>query len=73
MKTLDYFQIFLFISLVIGLTPVIGKFMYKVFTGEKHIMHPVFAWLEKLTYKLIKVNPNDWKRCMILNPVKFLC
>jgi len=64
MTTLDYFQIILFIALVIGLTPVLGKFMYKVFTGEKHLMHPVFGGLEKLTYKLIKVNPNEesnWK------------
>ena len=64
MTTLDYFQIILFITLVIGLTPVLGKFMYKVFEGKKHVMHPVFGWLEKLTYKMIKVNPNEesnWK------------
>jgi K+-transporting ATPase ATPase A chain len=64
MTTLDYFQIILFLALLIGLTPVIGKFMYKVFTGEKHIMHPVFGWLEKLTYKFIGVNPDEetnWK------------
>jgi K+-transporting ATPase ATPase A chain len=64
MTTLDYFQIFLFIALVIALTPVLGKFMYKVFTGEKHIMNPVFGGLEKLSYKLIKVNPieeSNWK------------
>lgn len=64
MTTLDYFQIFLFITLIVGLTPVLGTFMYKVFTGEKHLMHPVFGWLEKLSYKVIKVNPNEesnWK------------
>jgi len=64
MTTLDYFQIILFIALLIGLTPVLGKFMYKVFSGEKHIMHPVFGWLEKLIYKFIKVNPDEetnWK------------
>ncbi len=64
MTTLDYFQIFLFIALVIALTPVLGTYMYKVFSGEKHIMHPVFGWLEKLSYKIIKVNPSEesnWK------------
>jgi K+-transporting ATPase ATPase A chain len=64
MTALDYFQIILFIALVIAMTPVLGKFMYKVFAGEKHIMHPVFGGLEKLSYKLIKVNPNEesnWK------------
>jgi len=64
MTTLDYFQIFLFIALLIGLTPVLGKFIYKVFAGEKHIMLPAFSWLEKLIYKFIKVNPDEesnWK------------
>ncbi len=64
MTALDYFQIILFIVLVVSLTPVLGKFMYKVFAGEKHIMHPVFGRFEKLSYKLIKVNPNEesnWK------------
>jgi len=79
MTTLDYFQIFLFIALLIGLTPVLGKFMYKVFTGEKHIMHPVFGWLEKLIYKIIKVNPDEetnWKSytfgLLLFNLVGFL-
>jgi len=79
MTTLDYFQIILFIALLIGLTPVLGKFMYKVFTGDKHIMHPVFGWLEKLIYKIIKVNPEEetnWKSytfgLLLFNLVGFL-
>ena len=64
MASLDYFQILLFIALVIGLTPVLGTFMYKVFTGETHLIHPVFGWLEELIYRLIKIKPNEesnWK------------
>jgi K+-transporting ATPase ATPase A chain len=64
MTTLDYFQIVLFIGLLIGLTPVLGKFMYNVFTGEKQFMLPMFGWLEKLIYKFAKVDPNEetnWK------------
>jgi len=64
MTTLDYFQIILFFALLIGLTPVLGKFMYKVFSGEKHIMLQAFGWLEKLTYKLTGINSNqetNWK------------
>jgi len=79
MTTLDYFQIFLFIALLIGLTPVLGKFIYKVFTGEKHIMLPVFGWLEKLTYKFIRINPDEesnWKSytfgLLLFNLVGFL-
>ena len=65
MTTSDLIQIILFLALIIGLTPVLGNFMFKVFTGKKHIMFPVLGWLEKLTYKFIKVNPDEegnWKR-----------
>lgn len=64
MTTLDVFQIVLFVALVIGLTPIVGNYMYKVFTGKNHLMQPVFGWLERLTYKSIGTNPNEetnWK------------
>ncbi len=60
----DFLQIALFFAALIGLTPILGKYMSKVFTGEKHFMIPVFGWLEKLTYRFIKINPDDetnWK------------
>ena len=64
MTTHDVFQIILFFALLIGLTPVLGKYMTKVFTGEKHFMQLVLGWLEKLTYKFIGINPDEesnWK------------
>ncbi|MDP2887369.1 MAG: potassium-transporting ATPase subunit KdpA [Bacteroidota bacterium] len=79
MTTLDIIQVLLFIALLIGLTPVLGKYMYKVFTGEKHIMLPVFGWLEKLIYKFVRVNPDNetnWKSytfgLLLFNMVGFL-
>lgn len=60
----DFIQIILFFTLLIGLTPLLGNYMSQVFTGEKHLMLPVFGWLEKLTYKFIGINPNEetnWK------------
>lgn len=64
MTALDELQVVLFFALLIGLTPILGNYMSKVFSGNKHIMLPVFGWLEKLTYRLIGVNPDketDWK------------
>ncbi|HEY3369862.1 MAG TPA: potassium-transporting ATPase subunit KdpA [Prolixibacteraceae bacterium] len=79
MTTLDIFQIILFFCLLIGLTPLLGKYMYKVFTGEKQFMLPIFGWLEKLIYRFIKVNPNEetnWKSytlgLLLFNLVGFL-
>jgi len=64
MKALDFFQLFLFIVLITAFTPVFGNFMYKVFSGNKHFLVPVFSWLEKLVYKIIRINPEEetnWK------------
>lgn len=64
MTTHDVIQIILYVALLIGLTPILGNFMFKVFTGNKHFMLPVFGWLEKLTYKFSGINPNEetnWK------------
>ncbi len=79
MKAQDFIQIFLFFVLLIGLTPLLGNFMYKIFTGEKHILKPVFGWLEKLTYKFSGIDPNEetnWKSytfsLLIFNLVGFV-
>ena len=64
MTTMEIIQVILFFTLLIGLTPVLGNYMSKVFTGEQHFMLPVFGWLEKLIYRFIKIDPNEetnWK------------
>ena len=64
MTTQDFIQIILYFALLIGLTPILGNFMFKVFTGSKHLMSPVFGWLEKLTYKSSGIDPDEetnWK------------
>jgi len=60
----DFIQIIIFFTILVGLTPILGNYMYKVFTGNKHFMLPFFGWLEKLTYKTTGVNPGEetnWK------------
>jgi K+-transporting ATPase ATPase A chain len=57
-------QLIVFLVLLIVLAPLLGKFMSKVFTGENHIMKPIFGWLEKLIYRASGVNFNEemnWK------------
>jgi potassium-transporting ATPase potassium-binding subunit len=65
MTAYDFIQIVLFIVLLIGFTPVLGNYMYKIFTGNKHFMLPVFGWIEKMTYKFAAIDPNEeskWKK-----------
>jgi len=77
--TFDFLQIIIFVGLLIGLTPIMGNFMYKVFTGEKHLMSTPLGWLERLTYKLVGVDSaeeTNWKKyalgLVLFNLVGFL-
>ncbi|MCX6286393.1 MAG: potassium-transporting ATPase subunit KdpA [Bacteroidetes bacterium] len=64
MTTQDVIQVILYFALLIGLTPILGNYMFKVFSGQKHFMLPVLGWLEKLTYKITGVDSGEetnWK------------
>ena len=79
MTILDLLQIILFFTLLIGLTPILGKYMSKVFSGEKHFLLYVFNWLEKVTYKSAGIDPSEetnWKyylwNLMLFNMIGFI-
>jgi potassium-transporting ATPase potassium-binding subunit len=58
-------QLLIFMSALVALSPLLGKYMAKVFMGEDHILRPVFGWLEKLVYRTIGINSTEemnWKR-----------
>ncbi len=60
----DYLQFIIFIVLLIAITPLLGRYMAKVFTGEKTFMHKALGWLENLTYKASGIHPTEdmsWK------------
>jgi K+-transporting ATPase ATPase A chain len=57
-------QIIIFMILLVILSPLLGRYMAKVFMGEKHIMLPVFGWLEKSVYKVSGIKSDEemnWK------------
>lgn len=64
MKTNEVIQLILFFLLLAGLSPLLGKYMAKVFMDEKHFMKPVFGWFEKLVYKAAGIKSDEemnWK------------
>ena len=58
MTTIEIIQIALFFGLGIALTPPVGRFMYKVYKGERTFLHPIFHPIEKLIYRLTGIDPN---------------
>lgn len=51
MNMFDALQFVLFIGLLTLLTPPLGKFMARVFQGERTWLHQPLGWLERLTYR----------------------
>ena len=64
MTIFDFFQILLFLFVLISLVPLLGTYMAKVFRGEATFAHPLLLPLENFSYKIAGVNPNQemgWK------------
>jgi K+-transporting ATPase ATPase A chain len=59
MTTIEIIQVVLFFGLGIALTPPVGRFMYKVYTGEKTFLHPILGPIEKLIYRLTGIDPTE--------------
>ncbi|HTX87890.1 MAG TPA: potassium-transporting ATPase subunit KdpA [Bacteroidales bacterium] len=79
MKAHDFIQILVYLVVLVALTPVLGAYMAKVFKGERHLMKPVFGWMEKLIYRFLSVDEkkeDGWKRylfdLLIFNFLGFL-
>ena len=60
----DIIQIIVYFVLLVVLTPVLGNYMYRVFTGQRTVLQPVFGWLERLAWRVTgseEYVEQDWK------------
>ena len=59
-----WLQILAFCAALIILSPILGRYMAKVYTGERVFLTPVFGGFERLLYRCLRVDPKrgqDWK------------
>jgi potassium-transporting ATPase potassium-binding subunit len=57
-------QLIIYLLVLIALAPLLGKYMARVFMGEKHFMKPVLGWLEKFIYRMAGITGDEemnWK------------
>ena len=59
MTVIGWFQIILFLGVILALTKPFGTFMYKVFEGQKTWLTPIFRPLEKVVYKIGGVKEDE--------------
>lgn len=65
MNYFDYLQLFVYLVLLVALTPLLGNYMFRVFDNKPFKAKGVFSWLENGIYKLIGVKSDsqmDWKQ-----------
>src|ERR1700694_3142796 len=59
-----WLEILAFCALLIILAPILGRYLARVYTGERVLLTPVFGGLERLLYRSFGVDPEreqDWK------------
>ncbi len=64
MTAQGWLQIGIYLVVLTALTPLLGGYMARVYTGERVFLTPILGPVERLLYRLFRVNPNreqDWK------------
>src|SRR3954471_14276454 len=59
-----FLQIAVFFAIVVAVAPFLGAYMARVFSGERVFLTPLVGPVERLTYKLLRVDPaneQNWK------------
>ncbi len=65
MTVAGWLEIALFLVVLTALTPLVGGYMARVFRGERVLLSPVLAPVERVTYRALGVDPaagQDWRR-----------
>jgi K+-transporting ATPase ATPase A chain len=79
MPNKDVIQVIIYIVAMILLTPIVGSYMARIFTGQKTFMSRIFGWSENGIYKLCNIDPSEemnWRQytssLIIFNILGFL-
>ncbi len=65
MSVFDVLQIVLYVVILIALAKPLGSFMARVFNGERNILSPMMAPVERFTYRMLGAKSDEemnWKQ-----------
>jgi K+-transporting ATPase ATPase A chain len=60
----EWIQLVFYFLILVGLTPLLGKYMAQVYSGERNLLSPIFRPVERFVYRLIGVQEDSeqtWK------------
>ena len=64
MTAQGWLQIGIYVAVLTAVTPLLGAYMFRVYSGDRVFLTPVLGPLERLTYRVLRVDPErgqDWK------------
>jgi len=56
MTTINVVEILVYLAIIVAITPLLGRYMAKVFSGERTLLDPVLKPLERGIYRLCRVD-----------------
>ncbi len=59
MTALEIIQVLLFIVLLVVCTPLLGRYMFRVFNGDRTLLSPILRPVERVIYALSGVKPDE--------------
>jgi K+-transporting ATPase ATPase A chain len=65
MTALGWIQLAAFLGLIVAITPLLGGYMARVFTGEPVVLARVLGPAERALHRLLRIDPaqeQDWKQ-----------
>ncbi len=72
MTAITFVEILVYLAVIAALTPILGRYMKKVFSGEKTFLDPVLRPVERGIYRLCGVDPQkdqgwiEWTVTMLI-------
>jgi K+-transporting ATPase ATPase A chain len=58
MSPSDIIQLVLFFIVLLAAVPLLGTYMYRVFSGQGHLLTRPLGWLERSIYRLLGIDPD---------------
>ncbi|HEY3704604.1 MAG TPA: potassium-transporting ATPase subunit KdpA [Terracidiphilus sp.] len=59
MTLIGILQILVFFGIIVAITRPVGSYMYRVFEGQRTLLHPVLVPIERLIYRLSGISPEE--------------
>ena len=72
MTAINVIEIFVYLAIIVAITPILGRYMTRVFAGEKTLLDPVLRPLEKGIYRICGVDARkdqgwvEWTVAMLI-------